>query len=1087
MRARRWLALGVLLSIVAAAGLRLALPELIRLSVVARVRAVTGRSVTLEGVDVALLRGRVVLRGFRIADRGGEPEPFVEFDRLDLHLRPAALLRGHLWVREAILRDPVVRVIRYPGDRFNLSDLVRHAGETRRVFDVTVDRFVLVNGTTTLEDRALPEPRTWRSERMSIEARDLSSRPRYGSAVGSSVTGGAPVSLRIERLRLYPIDLHATVSIDGLDLAPGQVYLPPESPVRVDRGRGSTSVRVRLDAKEGLSLDATAHVEDVVLSRRDGGALARVPTLTAAFDGLHFAPGTMTLERLALDASAAVVDPSAGPAVRFAPATLHARVAHLTWPVSRPATVDLSTRVRDRGSLSVAGTVQPPTAASQLRLRLEDFDLAPWARFTPLAARLTGVARADLRIDEPLRAGAPARVRGTIAVRNVEMASGAERLLGAERLEASGLELDWPERLRIAQLAVRRPRAVVERDRAGEFPLARLGGPPGDAARAAPASAAPRAPGATLGVAVGQILVEGGLVEWRDRTVTPPVRATLSGVTATVGGARWPIAGPLEVRLAARPPGGGQVEVAGRVGLTPFTADARVSARAVDLAPYQSYVPVSAQLHAWADLDLAVAMPGADASPTARGSVVLSRVDVRDGERSMLQVERAAATGLEVTWPRRVAAAHLALEAPWILVERDERGAMTLRALLRPGASEAVAPGRATAGPAGTPETPALTVRLLTVSEGGARVVDRSIAPAFALDLRRLALRAEGLATAPGSRAEVDLKGQAGAGSVLALRGTLGPVGGPLELDLRGELRGFDAVRANPYLMRQLAWQVAQGLLTTRVEGRVQDGALDARVDVQLSRLQVLRASPSDGAGGAGAGLPLDLVLALMRDSRGDIRMSVPIGGRLDDPRVDFGETIRTAVRTVAINAITLPVSWIGRLHASPDSGIERVEVDPIRFQPGSAALTADGRTQATRVAAFLAQVGEVRMSLVPVVSEQDLGVLRREAAEAAVERRAAGGRTSAEDAAARLFRERLPGRPVPSEPGAVLAALADTEASPAHAPALARRRLETLLAALGEAGVARGRLVEAPLVERRDSAAGAIALDLLEPDRPRR
>ncbi len=262
------------------------------------------------------------------------------------------------------------------------------------------------------------------------------------------------------------------------------------------------------------------------------------------------------------------------------------------------------------------------------------------------------------------------------------------------------------------------------------------------------------------------------------------------------------------------------------------------------------------------------------------------------------------------------------------------------------------------------------------------------------------------------------------------------------------------------------------------------DDALNARVDVQLSRLQVLRAAPSEGAGGVGAGLPLNVAVALLRDSRGDIRMSVPVGGRLSDPRFDFRETIRSAIRTVAINAIALPVSWIGRLHASPDSGIERVEVDPIRFQPGSAELTADGRTQTTRVAAFLGQIGEVRMGLVPVVSERDLTVLRRQAAEAAVERLVGGGRISPEAAAAQLFRERLPGRPVPSEPGATLAALADTEASPAHAPALAQRRLETLVAAFKQAGVPQARLAESALVTRPDSTEGAIELNLLEPDR---
>jgi hypothetical protein len=677
-----------------------------------------------------------------------------------------------------------------------------------------------------------------------------------------------------------------------------------------------------------------------------------------------------------------------------------------------------------------------------------------------------------------------------ITLKNAGVSDGSGRPLQAQRIEASGLELNWPDRLRIARLAIREPRAVVERGPAGDFAIARLFGPPAGRDSAAttsvPAGAAAGAPRPALRVDVGQILVQDGTAEWRDQAVGPPVRTAVSALAATVTGATWPITGPLEVRLSGRPTGGGQVQVAGRVGLTPLAADARVTARTVDLAPYEPYLRLPVRLRAWTDLDLAVAMPAEGSPVTVRGRAAFAHVEVRDGERTVFQVERAAATDLDVEWPRRVAVAHLGLQAPWILMERDNQGGMAIRALLPPTANGAENPARS-GTEKGPPAQPlAVTIGLLTVEEGGARVVDQSIAPQFALDLRRLALRVEGVSTAPGPKAQVDLKGQAGAGTVLALRGTVGPVGGPLEFDLSGELRGFDAARANPYLVRALAWQAAQGLVTARVEGRVRDDALDARVDVQLSRLQVVRAAPSE-ATAAGAGLPLNLVVALMRDSRGDIRMSVPVGGRLGDPRFDFRETIRSAIRTVAINAITAPVSWIGRLHASPDSGIERVEVEPIRFQPGSAVLTADGRTQTTHVAAFLGQVGEVRMGLVPVVSERDLAVLRRQAAEAAVDRLVGGGRISAEAAAAQLFRERLPGRPVPSEPGATLAALADTEASPAHAPALAQRRLETLLAAFKEAGIPQARLVESPLVERPDSTEGAIELNLLEPDRPRR
>src|SRR4029453_18718796 len=69
---------------------------------------------------------------------------------------------------------------------------------------------------------------------------------------------------------------------------------------------------------------------------------------------------------------------------------------------------------------------------------------------------------------------------------------------------------------------------------------------------------------------------------------------------------------------------------------------------------------------------------------------------------------------------------------------------------------------------------------------------------------------------------------------------------------------------------------------------------------------------------------------------------------------------------------IAAPVSWIGRVQFSADSRIERIDVDPIPFVSGQAALTPEAREQLARVAAFLEQAPDMRMAPTPIVSSRD-------------------------------------------------------------------------------------------------------------------
>ena len=467
-----------------------------------------------------------------------------------------------------------------------------------------------------------------------------------------------------------------------------------------------------------------------------------------------------------------------------------------------------------------------------------------------------------------------------------------------------------------------------------------------------------------------------------------------------------------------------------------------------------------------------------------------------------MRVERAAAAGVDVDWPRRVTVRELAMRQPWVLIERDREGALPLRVLLSPRSASASATGTNTPADsapsrgeqvtggrgrarAGEPAIP-VTIGRLAIDDGGARVVDYRVAPPFALDMQRLAARVDGISTDPGAKpAQLELNGRVGGTSLLALRGTVGSLGGPLRVDVNGDLRGFAVPRTNPYLLEHVAWEAREGWLTTAIRCRIDGDVLDARSEVQVSRLQVARAAGEDEAK-ARIGLPLGMIVSLMKDSRGDIRLALPVGGRLSDPRFDFSEAIWSTIRNVAVKAITAPVSWIGRVRYTDDSRIERIDVDPIPFAPGQATLGPDAREQVSRVAAFLGQAPEARMALTPVVSARDRAALRQGSLDSAIERFARDERLSPDAAAARLFKERFPRDPVPATTEAVRAALADADRTPApDLTELAARRLEAVRDGIKKAGIDGGRLREVTASTAPDAAEGQVKLDLVEPENP--
>src|SRR3989454_10984314 len=133
----------VLLVMVVIAAALYALPTIARHVAISQLQAITKRPVSIDRVDIQLLSGRFAIHGLHVAEPGGGA-PFADCERLEARLNLLAALRGHIWVRELVLRKPLLRIVRL-GEGFDLSDLIEGSGLTEKRLGVNVDPCALVD------------------------------------------------------------------------------------------------------------------------------------------------------------------------------------------------------------------------------------------------------------------------------------------------------------------------------------------------------------------------------------------------------------------------------------------------------------------------------------------------------------------------------------------------------------------------------------------------------------------------------------------------------------------------------------------------------------------------------------------------------------------------------------------------------------------------------------------------------------------------------------------------------------------------------------------------------------------------------
>ena len=524
------------------------------------------------------------------------------------------------------------------------------------------------------------------------------------------------------------------------------------------------------------------------------------------------------------------------------------------------------------------------------------------------------------------------------------------------------------------------------------------------ASPAAPTSPAPQAPSKPepeYKITVEKIALKGGATFTDEAISAPPTVLKLSNLAAQVDDVTWPNIRPMNLALTMNLPGGGKVSAKGAVKIEPLDLTLTLNTRDAPIEPYRAYFPFPASFSGRfnSDSQNRIRIVNGKFSALSRGNSWATDLAVKapDGKEAPLRLERMEINGIDFGWPTHARVARVLLKKPVAELDRAADGSINVQKLFtvsNPAGSPSVAPPQASAAPPAAPsskppgllETMELNFKEIVVEDGYVRFLDHSTQPPFSEDITKLTVTVKDLSNKASQRANLLVQAIIGGDAALDIRGDMSAIGAPTYVDMVGELKKFTLAAANPYMDSLLAWTIRRGELTAKLEYRIEQGKLDARNDILVGNLRVAPTRASDEVKKR-IGLPLGLIVSLIKDGSGNIHVNVPITGTLTDRQFDFGDAIWTAVRNVLVNVLKAPFRAIGGLFTSGDDKIDEIKVDPVVFAAGGAVLSPELERQTVRVGDFLRRAPYVGLTLSSVTSPADVEVLKERAVAARVEK----------------------------------------------------------------------------------------------------
>lgn len=258
---------------------------------------------------------------------------------------------------------------------------------------------------------------------------------------------------------------------------------------------------------------------------------------------------------------------------------------------------------------------------------------------------------------------------------------------------------------------------------------------------------------------------------------------------------------------------------------------------------------------------------------------------------------------------------------------------------------------------------------------------DNSLAIPFTSELVLSKLELNSLdSTQPEQKTTMVLQGEFEGRAPVSVKGELFPFKSPLALNLDIELKNYPLTQLSSYTVQSVGTALAGGQLHLKTKLGLADETMDMENKILLKKLETERISEELAAElDNELPVPLDAALAMLRDSKDNISLDIPIEGPLSDLDVGISDILVTALGKAIVPAASSylvyslgPYAALAYVGMKVGEKMMQVELPPVNFELQEISLTPDHADYLKRIGQILKDRPKTDLQLCPVVVSRE-------------------------------------------------------------------------------------------------------------------